>query len=63
MFGIFGRQSALYGNPRYLHHIQRIWRHVERDLLLSGLDPVRAWLDAHVPAAVRLTPGPDVRRP
>ncbi len=63
VFGIFGRQSALYDNPRYLHHIPRIWRHVERDLILAGLDAVRAWLDATVPAAARIQPGPEVRRP
>lgn len=63
VFGIFGRQSALYGNPRYLHHIPRIWRHVERDLILAGLDGVRAWLDAHVPADARVQPAPETRRP
>lgn len=63
VFGIFGRQSALYGNPRYLHHIPRIWRHVERDLILAGLDRIRAWLDTHIPSDARFAPGPDVRRP
>ena len=63
VFGIFGRQSALYGNPRYLRHIPRIWRHVERDLILAGLDAVRSWLDAHLPAAVRVQPTPQARRP
>lgn len=63
VFGIFGRQSALYGNPRYLHHIPRIWRHVMRDLILAGLDDVRAWLDHHVPPEARLQPAPETRRP
>src|SRR3546814_12372664 len=60
--GIVGRQSALYGNPRYLHHVPRIWRHVVRDLILSGLDEVRAWLDRHVPPEARVQPAPDARR-
>ncbi len=63
VFGIFGRQSALYDNPRYLNHIPRIWRHVERDLILAGLDGVRAWLDRHVPPAARVQPSPQARRP
>ncbi len=63
VFGIFGRQSALYDNPRYLHHIPRIWRHVERDLILAGLDGVRSWLDAQVPAGARVQPPPEARRP
>jgi N-acetylmuramate 1-kinase len=63
VFGIFGRQSALYDNPRYLHHIPRIWRHVERDLILAGLDDVRAWLDTHIPTDSRVQPAPEVRRP
>lgn len=63
VFGIFGRQSALYDNPRYLHHIPRIWRHVERDLVLAGLDAVRDWLDTCIPAEIRLQPSPDARRP
>ena len=63
VFGIFGRQSALYGNPRYLHHIPRIWRHVERDLVLAGLDRPLAWLAAVVPASARVQPSPEARRP
>lgn len=63
VFGIFGRQSALYGNPRYLHHIPRIWDHVVRDLILAGLDDLRAWLDRHIPPGARVAPGPEVRRP
>lgn len=63
VFGIFGRQSALYDNPRYLHHIPRIWRHLERDLILAGLDDVRAWLDALLPADSRVQPSPTARRP
>lgn len=63
VLGIFGRQSALYDNPRYLQHIPRIWRHVERDLILAGLDGVHAWLDAHLPADARVQPPPEARRP
>lgn len=63
VFGIFGRQSALYGNPRYLLHIPRIWGHVVRDLILAGLGDVLAWLDRHVPAEARVQPAPETRRP
>jgi len=63
VFGIFGRQSALYDNPRYLRHIPRIWRHVERDLAAAGLDDVLAWLNAVVPTAARVQPPPGARRP
>jgi magnesium chelatase family protein len=41
------------GKPRYLQHIPRIWRYLERDLQHPGLASLRAWYDAHFPVEVR----------
>ena len=59
VFGIFTRQSVLYGNHAYLAHIPRLWRHVLADLEPPELEPVRAWIDRHVPLERRVMPGPD----
>ncbi len=56
VFGIFARQSALYGNHQYLAHIPRLWRHAEADLRPEEFAPVRDWIDRHVPCALRATP-------
>jgi aminoglycoside/choline kinase family phosphotransferase len=60
VFGIFTRQSVLYGNHQYLVHIDRLWRHTIANLTLPELSPVREWIDHHVPDHLRLTPKPGV---
>lgn len=63
VLAMFGRQLGFFGNARYLVHIPRIWRHIERDLALAGLDDVRAWLDRHLPPDRRVVPDPETRLP
>lgn len=58
VFGIFARQSVLYGNHGYLQHIQRLWRHTEANARIPELDGVREWIDRVVPREMRLTPNP-----
>ncbi len=58
VFGIFTRQSVLYGNHQYLAHIPRLWNHSITDLAAPGLEPVCDWVDCHVPPEWRCTPRP-----
>ncbi|MDG2284556.1 MAG: hypothetical protein P8N43_03370, partial [Alphaproteobacteria bacterium] len=58
VFGIFTRQSVLYGNPGYLIHIPRLWRHTMANLAAPELAPVRDWIDRVVPEEIRVTPRP-----
>jgi N-acetylmuramate 1-kinase len=58
VFGIFTRQSVLYGNHGYLVHIPRLWRHTMANLEIPELRPVREWIDRFVPADKRVTPRP-----
>ncbi|MBL6597757.1 MAG: phosphotransferase [Alphaproteobacteria bacterium] len=58
VFGIFTRQSVLYGNHGYLEHIPRLWRHTEANLRIPELSGVRDWVDQAVPREMRLTPKP-----
>ena len=53
ILGIFVRLARRDGKPRYLGHIPRIWRYVERDLAHDGLKDLRAWYDAHIPPELR----------
>jgi aminoglycoside/choline kinase family phosphotransferase len=54
--GIFTRLCVRDGKPVYLRHIPRVWGLLERDLRHPALAPVAAWLDRHVPAALREVP-------
>ena len=58
VFGIFTRQSVLYGNHGYLVHTPRLWRHALANLEIPQLRPVRDWIDQVVPDHCRLTPLP-----
>ena len=53
ILGIFARLARRDGKPRYLAHIPRIWRYLERDLAHLGLAPLAAWYDKHLPPAMR----------
>jgi len=53
ILGIFARLAHRDGKPRYLAYQPRVWGYLERDLAHPALTPVRAWFDAHVPAAAR----------
>ncbi len=54
--GIFVRLARRDGKPQYLKHIARTWRLLERELAHPALAEIRAWFDAHVPAAWRTAP-------
>ena len=56
VIGVFARLWLRDGKPRYLAHIPRVWRLLERALLHPALAPLRRWFDAHVPAAQRRAP-------
>ena len=56
VIGVFARLWRRDGKPRYLAHIPRVWRLLERALLHPALAPLRRWFDAHVPAAQRRAP-------
>lgn len=56
VIGIFTRLCRRDGKPRYLEHIPRLWRLLEGNFRHPVLAPVRAWLDRHVPPALRRIP-------
>ena len=56
ILGTFTRLLLRDGKHGYLGFIPRTWRHLESDLVHPALAPVRAWLDAHLPKAMRRTP-------
>ncbi len=56
--GIFTRLSRRDGKDRYLAHIPRVWRLLERDLRHPALAPVAAWMDEAIPPPLRVAPPP-----
>lgn len=56
VIGVFARLWKRDGKPGYLAHIPRVWRLLERALAHPGLEPLRRWFDAHVPAPSRRAP-------
>jgi aminoglycoside/choline kinase family phosphotransferase len=56
IIGIFTRLARRDGKPQYLGHIPRVWRLLEDDLREPALRPIAAWLDRHLPPALRHTP-------
>jgi N-acetylmuramate 1-kinase len=53
ILGVFTRLWKRDGKPHYRAFQPRMWGLVERDLARPGLEPVRRWFDANVPAAAR----------
>ncbi len=53
VLGIFVRLSRRDGKPRYLVHLPRLWRLLERTVRHPALAPVASWLDRNVPANLR----------
>lgn len=51
--GIFVRLCARDGKHHYLGYLPRVWGHLEHDLAHPQLAELQAWMEAHVPAAVR----------
>ena len=56
VIGIFTRLGRRDGKPRYLAHLPRLWRMLERSLADPALAPVRRWMDRHVPPTLRAAP-------
>ena len=53
ILGVFVRLWKRDGKPHYRAFQPRMWGLLERDLAQPGLDPVRSWFDANVPAEQR----------
>lgn len=51
--GIFIRLWKRDGKPRYLEHLPRLWRYIERNLEHPALADIKNWYDAAIPEAVR----------
>ena len=56
VIGIFTRLCARDGKPQYMHHIPRVWRLLENSVTHPALEPLRLWLDTHIPADRRVIP-------
>jgi aminoglycoside/choline kinase family phosphotransferase len=54
ILGIFARLVVRDGKPRYRALMPRLWRYLDRCLGDPAPAGLRAWLDAHVPAAARV---------
>ena len=54
--GIFTRLDRRDGKPIYLRHIPRVWRLIAQDVRHPALAPMAAWLDRHIPPALRRIP-------
>jgi hypothetical protein len=53
IIGIFARLAKRDGKTRYLAHLPRVWRYMERDLAHPALQPLRAWYDRTIPREAR----------
>lgn len=54
--GIFARLYKRDSKPRYLAHLPRVWRYLNRDLEHPALAPLKAWYGRTVPAENRGEP-------
>jgi len=53
IIGIFTRLARRDGKPRYLTHLPRVWRYMERDLAHPALACLKAWYDRAIPREAR----------
>lgn len=53
IIGIFARLFKRDKKPRYLAHLPRVWRYMERDLQHPALAKLKSWYDRHVPKEIR----------
>lgn len=56
VLGIFVRLCVRDGKPRYLQHVPRLWRLLERALEHPALGKLKVWFDKNVPAEYRNIP-------
>jgi hypothetical protein len=60
IIGIFARLAKRDSKPRYLAHLPRVWRYMERDLAHPALASLKAWYDRTIPAGLRGGPQRDI---
>jgi aminoglycoside/choline kinase family phosphotransferase len=53
IIGIFARLFKRDKKPRYLAHLPRVWRYMERDLQHPVLARLKSWYERHVPQHAR----------
>lgn len=53
IIGVFVRLFRRDGKPDYLGYLPRVWGQFERALRHPALEPLRAWVDHHLPAPMR----------
>src|SRR4051812_14400479 len=53
IIGLFVRLLRRDGKPEYLPHLPRVWRMFEAALLHPALEPLRLWVDRHLPPPLR----------
>jgi len=53
IIGLFVRLLRRDGKPEYLQHLPRVWRMFERSLDHPALEPLRRWVDRHLPPPLR----------
>ncbi len=56
VIGIFTRLDRRDHKPRYLAHISRLWRLIDKDLDHPALEPIKLWLNQHIPPDLRRVP-------
>ena len=53
IIGLFVRLLKRDGKPEYLPHLPRVWRMFEHALRHEALEPLRRWVDRHLPPPLR----------
>jgi len=53
IIGIYARLSKRDKKPRYLAHLPRVWRYMDRDLSHPALSKLKAWYRRVVPEDAR----------
>ena len=53
IIGLFVRLLRRDGKPDYLPHLPRVWRMFEQALKHPALEPLRGWVDHHLPPPMR----------
>jgi aminoglycoside/choline kinase family phosphotransferase len=56
VIGTFARLKLRDNKPIYLHHMPRLWRYMDACLAHPALAELKAWLDTHIPPALRVLP-------
>jgi N-acetylmuramate 1-kinase len=54
ILGIFARLNKRDGKPAYLKHMPRVSRYLRRNLEHKAMQPLKAWIEKHIPEAISL---------